>query len=98
MADVFKCISVAEEGHYKEKGSAFLSYAFPLNAESEVKIHLNQLRKAHPKARHICHAYRFGQDIHYYKASDDGEPSGTGGKPILGAIRSHELENILIND
>ena len=84
------------EGSYKEKGSKFLGYAYPVNSEEECKMQLAALKAEHPKARHHCFAWRFGTDGNAFRANDDGEPGGTAGKPILGQIDSKELTNILV--
>ncbi|QEC67507.1 YigZ family protein [Panacibacter ginsenosidivorans] len=85
--------SVAE---FKDRGSRFLAYAFPIKDVEEFKNHLQQLKKEHPKAVHHCFAYRIGLDGNNFRVSDDGEPSGTAGKPILGQIDSKELTNTLV--
>lgn len=81
---------------YKEKGSRFLAYAYPLQTVDVFKKNLQQLKKDHPKAAHHCFAYRLGLDGNNFRVSDDGEPSGTAGKPILGQIDSRQLTNVLI--
>jgi uncharacterized YigZ family protein len=86
-------IGVAE---YKDRGSKFLAYAFPLKNKEDFKKHLQKLRKEHPKAAHHCFAYRIGYDGNNYRVSDDGEPSGTAGKQILAQIDSWNLSDILI--
>ncbi len=85
--------SVAE---FKDRGSKFLAYTFPLKSIDDVKKFLQQLKKEHPKANHHCFAYRIGLDGNIFRISDDGEPSGTAGKPILGVIDSKQLTNVLI--
>lgn len=85
--------SVAE---FKDRGSRFIAHAFPLNTPDTFKIKLQQLKKEHPKAVHHCFAYRIGTNGNLFRSSDDGEPSGTAGKPILGQIDSRELTNISI--
>ncbi len=84
------------EGLYKEKGSKFISYAFPVSSEVEIKENLDKLRKQHPKARHHCYAFRLMPDGQLYRANDDGEPSGTAGRPILGQLISLDLTNSLV--
>ena len=81
---------------YKEKGSKFLAYAYPLKSVEDFKKYLQQLKKEHPKAAHHCFAYRIGFDGNNFRVSDDGEPSGTAGKPILGQIDSKQLINVLV--
>ena len=95
-SDTFKTIHLPATGIYKEKGSSFISYIYPLLDESKTKLILAELKKEHAKARHICYAYQWGPDPDYTRHQDDGEPSGTAGKPILGQIRSHQLENVLL--
>ena len=86
-------IGVAE---YKDRGSKFLAYAFPLKNKEEFKKHLQTLRKEHPKAAHHCFAYRISYDGNNSRVSDDGEPSGTAGKQILAKIDSGNLSDILV--
>jgi len=85
--------SVAE---FKDKGSRFLAYAFPISAVEDFKKHLQELKKEHPKAVHHCFGYRLGLDGNNFRMSDDGEPSGTAGKPILNVIDSKQLTNVLV--
>ncbi|MBI3510072.1 MAG: YigZ family protein [Bacteroidetes bacterium] len=94
--DNYKTIASTAEGIFKDRGSKFLAYAFPAANEQEVKEQLASLRKEHHSARHHCYAFRLGADKQFFRANDDGEPSGTGGKPILGQIQSHGLTNVLI--
>lgn len=84
------------QGVYKEKGSKFLAFAFPVTTVAEVKEHLNALRKEYFDARHHCFAYILGPNKEVYRTNDDGEPSGTGGRPIHGQLLSADLTNILI--
>ncbi|MBV4359626.1 IMPACT family protein [Pinibacter aurantiacus] len=81
---------------YKDKGSKFIAYAFPIKDADEFKARLADLKKEHPKASHHCFAYRLGLDGNSFRVSDDGEPSGTAGKPILGQIDSKQLVNTLV--
>jgi len=92
----FSTISSRSEGIYKEKGSRFLAFAYPVSSEEEIKEILFSLRKDHPKARHFCYAYRIGADKANFKYSDDGEPHNSAGFPIFGQIKSFELTNILV--
>ena len=85
--------SVAE---FKDRGSRFIAYAFPVTSVEEFKEKLAAIKKEHPKATHHCFAYRIGLDSNTYRVSDDGEPSGTAGRPILGQIDSKQLTNVLI--
>lgn len=81
---------------HKERGSRFQAYAFAVQSSSEAKEKLQQVKKEHPKASHHCFAYRIGTDKNNFRASDDGEPSGTAGKPILGVIDSRNLVNTMV--
>lgn len=84
------------QGIFKDKGSKFLSFGYSVNNEEEIKLILNQIRKKYHDARHCCFAYRIGIEEQYYRVNDDGEPSGTAGKPIFGQIESNSLTNILL--
>jgi uncharacterized YigZ family protein len=81
---------------FKDKGSRFLACAFPINAVEDFKKHLQELKKEHPKAVHLCFGYRLGLDGNNFRVSDDGEPSGTAGKPILNIIDGKQLTNVLV--
>jgi uncharacterized YigZ family protein len=81
---------------FKERGSKFIGYARPVKSVEEFKEGLNEIKKEHPKATHHCFAYRIGLDGNNFRSSDDGEPSGTAGRPILGQIDSKELVNVLV--
>nr|WP_315347361.1 YigZ family protein [Hoylesella enoeca] len=97
MIDEFKTISSKiGEGYYSEKRSKFLAFAHHISSIEAVKPLLDFYRKKYYDARHVCYAYMLGVDRKDFRANDDGEPSGTAGKPILGQINSHELTNILI--
>jgi uncharacterized YigZ family protein len=96
MIDIYKTIKDLAIGEFKDKGSKFHAYAYPIEEEEEVKANLEDLKKEHPKSRHLCYAYRIGIDGNRFRANDDGEPSGTAGRPILGQIDSFELTNVLI--
>ncbi len=85
--------SIAE---FKDKGSRFIAYSFPITTVNDFKKQLQELRKENPKAVHYCFAYRLGLDGNNFRVSDDGEPSGSAGKPILNQIDSKALTNILI--
>lgn len=92
MASYFT-VNVPAEGIYKEKGSKFLSFLFPIKDEEDFKLQLDQIKKANIKARHFCFAFRFGfEDNRIERSNDDGEPSGTAGKPILGQLERHSIE------
>jgi uncharacterized YigZ family protein len=92
----YKTIESNSEGIYKDKGSKFLSFAIPINSLDESKQILQKFKKEHWNARHICYAYVFGQNRSEFRSFDDGEPSNTAGKPILGQINSFNLTNIII--
>ncbi len=94
--DEYRTIRKASEGIYREKGSRFISLVLPVRDENEIKSHLEAVRKQHHEARHHCFAWVLGSEGGRWRANDDGEPSGTAGRPILGQIRSHGLTNILI--
>lgn len=94
--DTYKTIRYASQGVYKEKGSKFLAFAYPIATEAEAKAHLEELRKLYFDARHHCYAYILGADKAAYRINDDGEPSSTAGKPIYGQLLSHDLTNIII--
>jgi uncharacterized YigZ family protein len=92
----FLTISAPAEGLYKEKGSKFNGYAYPVQTEEEIKKILVKIKKDHPKARHVCYAYRLGADKNIFKSSDAGEPYNSAGQPILGQIRSFDITNVLV--
>lgn len=94
--DTYKTIQQPAEGTFKDKGSKFIAFAYPLSSEAEVKPLLMKLRAEHTKANHFCYAYRLTPDRNIYRVNDDGEPSGTAGRPILNALLSADLTNILI--
>ncbi len=94
--DSYKTIRSVSAGLYKEKGSRFVSAAFPVSDEQEIKKIIECIRKEHHEARHHCYAYLLGSGQSIWRANDDGEPSGTAGRPILGQIKSFGLTNILI--
>ena len=94
--NTYKTITTKAEGIYKEKGSKFLSYAIPVSDKEEINLILKDYRNKYFDARHVCYAWMLGSDRTEFRANDDGEPSGTAGRPILGQINSHELTNILL--
>ena len=96
MEDTYRTISDLSEGYYTEKRSRFLSFALPARTPDEVKTQLDIYRKKYYDARHVCWAYMLGPDRTTFRANDDGEPSSTAGKPILGQINSNNLTDILI--
>ena len=92
--DTFKTIAESTIGEFKDRGSKFIAYTTPLSIETDFPIFLEKIKKEHPKARHHCYAWRMGMDKNHYRANDDGEPSGTAGRPILGQIDSLGLTNV----
>ena len=94
--DLYKTISETAEGTYSEKRSKFLAFAIPVSTVEEVKSHVADYQKRYYDARHVCYAYMLGAERTEFRSNDNGEPSGTAGKPILGQINSNELTNILI--
>jgi uncharacterized YigZ family protein len=94
--DTYQTIVSTTRGVYKEKGSKFIAHAFPVFSETEVKEKLSELRKEYHDARHHCYAYCLGPERSAWRVNDDGEPSGTAGKPIYGQILSSGLTNLLI--
>lgn len=96
MSDTYKTISKISSGIYKEKGSRFISFAIPVTSVDEAKDIIKNYRKEYYDARHVCFAYTIGYEREEFRSNDDGEPSGTAGRPILGQINSFELTNILI--
>ncbi len=96
MEDTYKTIQTASEGLFKDKGSKFIAYAYPVTSEDQIKEIVQSIKKEHYSARHHCYAWRLGHEKLLFRANDDGEPSSTAGKPILGQIQSFDLTNILI--
>ena len=96
VTDSYKSIAAPSRGLYKDKGSKFLSFAYPVSTEAQVKEIVSSLKKEYFDARHHCYAYRLGLTGDRWRANDDGEPSSTAGRPILGQILSAELSDILI--
>jgi uncharacterized YigZ family protein len=99
--DTFCTLSQPVEGQFRDRGSRFLAYAYPIRSETEVKRLVEALRQQHSKAAHHCYAYRLGLGKDHYRVNDDGEPSGTAGRPILNTIYSHDtpgtpFTNVLI--
>jgi len=94
--DSYKSVQSLSLGEYKEKGSKFLAYAIPFSTTDALKTEIEKLKKEHPKARHWCYAYRIGKEGKVFRANDDGEPSGSAGKPILGQLLSHNISDILL--
>jgi uncharacterized YigZ family protein len=96
MDDAYMTISSPCEGLYKEKGSKFLAFAFPVSTKEQVKPIVDDLRKKHHDARHVCFAYIINPQSPETRANDDGEPSGTAGRPMLGALQSKGVVNVLM--
>lgn len=94
--DLYKTIQTLSESVYTEKRSKFIAIAVPVCTVEEVKGYLAEYRKKYYDARHLCYAYVLGSERKNYRVNDDGEPSGTAGKPILGQINSNELTDVLI--
>ena len=94
--DIYKTIEQQGEAIYTEKRSKFLAFAIPVTAIEQVKEHIEAYQKKYYDARHVCYAYRLGERGDQERANDNGEPSGTAGKPILGQIHSKELTNVLV--
>jgi uncharacterized YigZ family protein len=96
LKDTYQTISGMASGEFRDRGSKFIAYAYPAYNEDEWKAALEKVRKLHPKARHHCYAYRLGLDQNNFRANDDGEPSGTAGRPILGQIDSFGLTYVVV--
>ena len=96
MDDIFKTIEKSAEGYLTEKKSKFISYIFPVKNTVQIKEIIDEYRKKYYDARHVCWAYMLGEERDEFRSNDDGEPSGTAGRPILGQINSYELTNVLI--
>jgi uncharacterized YigZ family protein len=94
--DFFYTIEKEAITEYKDRGSKFIAYACPVRSVDDFKLRLNEIKKEHPKATHHCFAYRIGIGGSVFRVSDDGEPSGTAGRPILGQLDSKELTNTLV--
>jgi uncharacterized YigZ family protein len=95
-SDTYKTIKSPAEGLYKEKGSRFVAIAIPVSDQEAIKLIIDKIRKEHHEARHHCYAYMIGHERTIWRVNDDGEPSGTGGRPILGQINSYGLTNLII--
>lgn len=94
--DTYQTIDAPSTGEFRDRGSKFIAYAHPAYSEPEWKAALEEVRKLHPKARHHCYAFRLGLDQNNFRANDDGEPSGTAGRPILGQIDSYGLTYVIV--
>lgn len=96
MITSFHTVSSSSTGEYKEKGSKFIAWAFPVSSEDDVKVRLTEIKKKYFDARHHCYAYILGADKNKFRSYDDGEPNHSAGDPILGQIRSKNLTNTLV--
>ncbi len=96
LNDTYHTIATPAEGIFRDKGSKFIANIYPISSEAEIKPIIQQLKTDHPKARHHCWAYRLGRIGDEFRINDDGEPSGTAGRPILNSLLSAGLTNILI--
>ncbi len=94
--DTYRTIENPSEGIFRDRGSKFLAYAYPIQAENDIKDIIANLKSEHPKARHHCWAMRLSIDRSVFKLNDDGEPSGTAGRPILNTLLSRDLTNVLV--
>lgn len=93
--DTYKTIEKPSEGIFRDKGSRFICYLYPIKTEDEIKNIIAELKSLHPKARHHCWAMRIGPDRTVFRINDDGEPSGTAGRPILNTLLSLDITNVL---
>lgn len=96
MMHTYKTIADSTTSDFRDRGSKFFGFAYPVNTTDQVKEYIKALKKEHPKAVHFCYAFRIGTDGTLFRANDDGEPSGSAGKPILGQIDSAGLTNVLV--
>lgn len=96
FSDTYKTIEREATGLFKDRGSRFISVAVPVTTQEEIKLKLEEIRKEYHDARHLCYAWVLSPDRQAWRVNDDGEPSGTAGKPILGQINSRELTNVLV--
>lgn len=94
--EFYRTIEQSATAEYKDRGSKFIAFAYPIDTSDDFKKHMQALKKDHPKAEHHCFAYRIGTDGNNFRVSDDGEPSGSAGKPILGQLDSKEVTNIAV--
>lgn len=94
--DTYQTIKATSEGIFRDKGSKFIGYAFPITSEADIKPIIAKLKTEHAKARHFCWALRLSTDRNVFKLNDDGEPSGTAGRPILNTLLSADVTNILV--
>ena len=96
MTESYSTIERPSIAEFKDRGSKFIAYAFPIQSKEDFKQRLDDIKKEHPKATHHCFAYRLGTDGNNFRVSDDGEPSGSAGRPILGQIDSRQLTDTLV--
>lgn len=96
MIEQFQTLAQSSQAEFRDRGSQFIAYAEPVQTVEQCKAHLQLIRKEHPKATHHCFAYRMGLEGNQFRSNDDGEPSGTAGKPILGQIDSRELTDVQV--
>lgn len=96
VVDQYKTLKGASTGLFKDRGSKFIAYAWPVFSEEDIKARLEEVRKEHHTARHHCYAWSLGVKREPYRANDDGEPSGSAGKPIFGQFLSHDITNAII--
>ncbi|WP_156306958.1 IMPACT family protein [Sphingobacterium endophyticum] len=94
--DTYRAIDEPSEGIFRDKGSKFIAYAFPFKDENKIKEIIAELKALHPKARHHCWAYRLTPDRTIFRVNDDGEPSGTAGRPILNVLLSMDVTNVMV--
>lgn len=97
MNDEYRTLAASsEETLFKDRGSKFFGYAFPVQSEEEVKLQIDELRAQHSNARHFCYAFQLGVESISYRANDDGEPNNSAGMPIYGQIQSFNITNVLV--
>ncbi len=96
MIDQFLTLKQPSEGYYMDRGSKFMAYAFPVESEPDVVALVQRIKKEHPKARHFCTAFRLFPDGSLERSNDDGEPTGSAGKPILGQLVKHNITNVIV--
>jgi len=96
MTDIYKTIATTSKGYFSEQRSKFISYALPVQTPEEIKEKIDAFRKQYYDAHHVCWAYMLGTERLQFRINDDGEPSSTAGKPVLGVINSYELTDVLV--